>query len=163
VWRTYGARYGVPVVLLDTLKGFVPALLATIFVGDLAGVIAGGAAMLGHTRPLFLGFARGGKAVATCGGAFLAVAPVVAGIGAAVWIVVFALFRYASLASITAALSLPVTAALLGESWPVIAFATAAALAVVFLHRPNIKRLRAGTETRFRFRRPPQPTQPVKS
>ena len=72
VWRTYGARYGVPVMLADTLKGFVPALLATIYVGHLAGVLAGGAAMLGHWRPLFMGFAKGGKAVATCGGAFLA-------------------------------------------------------------------------------------------
>ena len=83
-------------MLLDTLKGFVPALLATIYVGHLAGVLAGGAAMLGHWRPLFMGFAKGGKIVATCGGAFLGVAPIVGGIGAGVWIVVFVLFRYAS-------------------------------------------------------------------
>jgi glycerol-3-phosphate acyltransferase PlsY len=105
-----------------------------------------------------MGFARGGKAVATCGGAFLAVAPVVGGIGALVWIVTFALFRYASVASIVAALSLPVVAALLHEPWPVIAFAALAALAVLVLHRANISRLRAGTETRFRFRRPPAAT-----
>jgi glycerol-3-phosphate acyltransferase PlsY len=158
VWRTYGARYGLPVMLLDTLKGFVPALLATIYVGHLAGVVAGGAAMLGHWRPLFMRFARGGKAVATCGGAFLGVAPLVGGIGAGVWIVVFALCRYASVASITAALSLPLVAVALGEPWPVIAFAGAAALAVVVLHRPNISRLRAGTERRFRFRRAAEPT-----
>jgi acyl phosphate:glycerol-3-phosphate acyltransferase len=163
VWRTYGARYGVTVMLLDTLKGFVPALLATIYVGHLAGVIAGGAAMLGHWRPIFMGFARGGKAVATCGGAFLGVAPVVGGIGAAVWLVVFVLCRYASVASITAALSLPLIAIALGEPWPVIAFAAIAGLAVVVLHRPNISRLRAGTETRFRFRRRPGQQQPVKS
>jgi glycerol-3-phosphate acyltransferase PlsY len=154
VWRTYGARYGVPVMLADTLKGFVPALLATHYAGPLAGVLAGGAAMLGHWRPLFMGFARGGKAVATCGGAFLAVAPVVGGIGLVVWIVTFALFRYASVASIVAALSLPVAAVVLDEPWPVIAFAALAALAVLVLHRANINRLRAGTETRFRFRRP---------
>ena len=142
---------------VDTLKGFVPAFLATIYVSHLAGVIAGGAAMLGHWRPLFMKFARGGKVVATCGGAFLGVAPLVGGIGAIVWVAVFALFRYPSLASISAALSLPIAAALLGETWPVIAFATIAALAVIVLHRPNINRLRAGTETRFRFRRPPQP------
>jgi acyl phosphate:glycerol-3-phosphate acyltransferase len=155
VWRTYGARYGVPVMVLDTLKGFVPALLATIYVGHLAGVIAGGAAMLGHWRPLFLKFARGGKVVATSGGAFLGVAPLVGGIAAVVWIVVFAVCRYASVASISAAISLPVAAVVLGEPWPVIAFAAFAALAVVVLHRANISRLRAGTETRFRFRRPP--------
>ncbi|HKG45008.1 MAG TPA: glycerol-3-phosphate 1-O-acyltransferase PlsY [Gaiellaceae bacterium] len=153
VWRTYGVAYGVPVMLLDTLKGFLPALLATIYVGHLAGVIAGGAAMLGHWRPLFMKFARGGKVVATCGGAFLGVAPLVGGIGAVVWIVVFALCRYASVASIAAALSLPLTAVVIGEPWPVVAFAAIAALAVIVLHRPNISRLRAGTETRFRFRR----------
>jgi acyl phosphate:glycerol-3-phosphate acyltransferase len=155
VWRTYGARYGVPVMVLDTLKGFLPALLATIYVGHLAGVIAGGAAMLGHWRPLFLKFARGGKVVATSGGAFLGIAPLVGGIAAVVWIVVFAVCRYASVASISAAISLPVAAVVLREPWPVIAFAAFAALAVVVLHRSNINRLRAGTETRFRFRRPP--------
>jgi acyl phosphate:glycerol-3-phosphate acyltransferase len=157
VWRTYGARLGVPVMFLDTLKGFVPALLATIYVGHLAGVLAGGAAMLGHWRPLFLRFEKGGKAVATCGGAFFGVAPVVGGIGAAVWILVFVLFRYASVASIVAALSLPLIAVALGEPWPVIAFGSIAALAVILLHRPNISRLRSGTETRFRFRRSAEP------
>jgi glycerol-3-phosphate acyltransferase PlsY len=157
VWRTYGARLGVPVMFLDTMKGFVPALLATIYVSHLAGVLAGGAAMLGHWRPLFLRFEKGGKAVATCGGAFLGVAPVVGGIGAAVWILVFVLFRYASVASIVAALSLPLIAVALGEPWPVIAFGSIAALAVILLHRPNISRLRSGTETRFRFRRPAEP------
>jgi glycerol-3-phosphate acyltransferase PlsY len=157
VWRTYGARFGVPVMFLDTLKGFVPALLATIYVGHLAGVLAGGAAMLGHWRPLYMRFDRGGKAVATCGGAFFGVAPEVGALGAAVWILVFATFRYASVASIVAAVSLPLIALGLGEPWPVIAFGSIAALAVILLHRPNIGRLRAGTETRFRFRRPAEP------
>ncbi|HLM36276.1 MAG TPA: glycerol-3-phosphate 1-O-acyltransferase PlsY [Gaiellaceae bacterium] len=157
VWRIYGARFGVPVMFLDTLKGFVPALLATMYVGHLAGVLAGGAAMLGHWRPLFLRFERGGKAVATCGGAFFGVAAVVGGIGAGVWILVFVLFRYASVASIVAAVSLPLIAVALGEPWPVIAFGSIAALAVILLHRPNIARLRSGTETRFRFRRPAEP------
>ena len=157
VWRTYGARFGVPVMALDVAKGFAPALLATIYVNHLAGVLAGGAAMLGHWRPLFLRFARGGKVVATCGGAFLGVAPLVGGVGLVVWILVFALLRYASVASIVAALSLPVASVALGEPWPVDVFAGAAALAVLVLHRANIARLRAGTETRFRFRRPAQP------
>ena len=157
VWRTYGARLGGPVMALDVAKGFVPALLATLFVGHLAGVLAGGAAMLGHWRPLFLRFEKGGKAVATCGGAFFGVAPVVGGLGAAVWITVFVLFRYPSVASIVAAISLPVIAVALDEPWPVIAFGSIAALAVILLHRPNISRLRSGTETRFRFRRPAEP------
>jgi len=157
VWRVYGWRLGVPVVLLDTLKGFVPAFVATLVVSHLAGVLAGGAAMLGHWRPMFLKWQRGGKVVATCGGAFLGVAPVVGGIGAAVWIVVFLLFRYASLASMLAAVSLPIIAVVLDEPWPVIAFGAAAAVAVIVLHRGNIARLKSGTESRFRFRRTAEP------
>ena len=153
VWRTFGPRLGVPVMLLDMLKGFVPAFVATLWVGSLWGVIAGAAAMLGHSRPLFLRFERGGKMVATCGGAFLGVAPVVGGIGAVVWILVFAACRYASVASITAALSLPVVALALREPWPVVGFAVAAALGVLFMHRANIKRLRMGTETKMQLRR----------
>ena len=157
VWRKLGARYGVPVVFLDTAKGFVPALVASLVVDDLAGVLAGAAAMLGHWRPLWLGFARGGKMVATCGGAFLALAPLVGLVGAVVWIAVFALSRYASLASMLAAVALPVAAAVLGESWPVIAFAALAAAAVLALHRANIRRLASGTENRFKFRRGRKP------
>jgi acyl phosphate:glycerol-3-phosphate acyltransferase len=153
VWRVYGWRLGLPVVVLDTAKGFVPALVATLMVSHLAGVLAGAAAMLGHWRPLFLRWRRGGKVVATAGGAFLGVAPVIGAVGAGVWIVVFLVFRYASLASIVAALAVPLAAVLLGEPWPVIVFAAGAAAAVLVLHRQNIARLRAGTENRFRFRR----------
>jgi acyl phosphate:glycerol-3-phosphate acyltransferase len=154
VWRVFGPRLGVPVVVVDTAKGFVPALLATLFVSHLAGVLAGGAAMLGHWRPLFLRFQRGGKVVATCGGAFLGVAPLVGGIGAAVWIITFLVFRYASVASMAAACSLPIVSVLLGEPWPVIVFAAVAAAAVVVLHRANIGRLLSGTENRVSLRRP---------
>jgi glycerol-3-phosphate acyltransferase PlsY len=153
VWRTFGRGYGIPVVLLDTLKGFAPTLVATLVAGHLAGALTGGAAMLGHWRPIFLRFERGGKMVATCGGAFLGLAPVVGGIGAGVWIAVFLIFRYASLASMLAALSLPAIAAAIGEPWPVIVFGAIAGVAVVVLHRGNIARLRAGTESRFSFRR----------
>lgn len=142
-----------PVILVDTAKGFVPALLASLLLGKGAGVLAGGAAMLGHWRPLFLRWQRGGKMVATCGGAFLGVAPLVGAVGAVVWVVTFLVLRYASVASMLAAVSLPIAAVLLDEPWPVIAFAGAAAVGVVVLHRANIARLRAGTENRFRFRR----------
>ena len=110
------------------------------------GVLAGAAAMLGHARPIFLRFQRGGKMVATAGGAFLGVAPLVGAAGAGVWILVFALTRYASVASITAAASLPLWAWLFGYPWPVIAFGGAAGLGVVFLHRANIGRLARGGE-----------------
>src|SRR5881396_2668505 len=142
VWRTFGRKYGLPVVLLDIAKGFLPALVFTQVDSHLAGVLAGAAAMLGHWRPLFLRFEKGGKMVA----------PLVGGIGAGVWIVVFLLTRYASVASILAAASLPVVAAVLGYGWPVIAFGSAAAAGVIVLHRANLRRLRAGTESRFQLR-----------
>ncbi len=153
VWRTYGKAYGVPIVVLDMAKGFVPALVGTAVAGELVGVFAGGAAMLGHWRPLFLRFQRGGKTVATAGGTFLGVAPAVGVLGLAAWIVVFVATRYASVASMTTALLLPFGSLALGEPWPVVAFASVAAIVVVVLHRANIGRLRAGTETRFRLRR----------
>jgi len=153
VWRVYGPRLGLPAALFDTAKGFAPALAATLVVGHGSGVLAGGAAMLGHWRPIFLGFQKGGKMVATAGGAFLGVAPLVGGAGLGVWVVVFALTRYASVASITAAASLPLWAWLFGYPWPVIAFGAAAGVGVAFLHRANIARLWRGEENRFELRR----------
>ena len=153
VWRTYGRRYGIPVMLLDVAKGFVPGLIGVLVSGDLVGVLAGGAAMAGHWRPLFLGLRRGGKTVATAGGVFWAVAPLVAVVAAAVWLVLFFGVRYASVASMCAALSLPLLAWLFGEPWPVIVFGGVAALAVLVLHRANIGRLRSGTENRVELGR----------
>ena len=153
VWRALGWRYGLLVVLLDVAKAFVPALLGVLLVDDLTGVLAGAAAMLGHWRPIFLRFARGGKTVAAAGGVFFAVAPLVGLATLGVWIVVFVTTRYASVASIVAAVGTPVLAWAFGEPWPVIVFASAASAAVVLLHRANLHRLRAGTENRFRLRR----------
>jgi len=155
VWRTYGRSLGAPVVLLDVLKGFVPAFVAVQFVSPphLAGIAAGAAAMLGHWRPLFLGFAKGGKMVATCGGVFFGVAVWVALSAGVVWLVVFLLVRYASVASIVAGIALPVFAVIYGYPLSVVLFGVAAAGAILFLHRANLGRLRAGTESRFHFRR----------
>ena len=153
VWRTYGRSYGIPIVLLDIAKGLVPALVGTLLVGELVGVLAGGAAMLGHWRPLFLGFQRGGKMVATAAGTLLGVAPLLGLLAAAIWLVAFLLSRYASVGSLVTAISLPFVALALGEPWSVIGFALAAGCAVIVLHRANIARLRAGTESRFRLRR----------
>jgi glycerol-3-phosphate acyltransferase PlsY len=153
VWRVYGPKLGLPAAVLDVAKGFAPAFVATVLVGHGSGVLAGAAAMLGHWRPLFLGFRRGGKMVATAGGAFLGVAPLVGVTGAGVWIVVFALTRYASVASITAAASLGLWAWVFGYPWPVIAFGGAAGAGVAFLHRANIARLWRGEENRFELRR----------
>jgi glycerol-3-phosphate acyltransferase PlsY len=153
VWRTYGRSYGIPIVLLDIAKGLVPALVGTLLVGELVGVLAGGAAMLGHWRPLFLGFQRGGKMVATAAGTLLGVAPLLGLLAAAIWLVAFLLSRYASVGSLVTAISLPFVALALGEPWSVVGFALAAGGAVIVLHRANIARLRAGTESRFRLRR----------
>ena len=153
VWRAYGRSYGIPVMLLDVAKGFVPALVGVLVSGDLLGVLAGGAAMAGHWRPLFLGFQRGGKTVATAGGVFWAVAPLVALVGAVVWCALFLVFRYASVASMGAGVALPVVAWAFGEPWSVIVFASLAGGVVVVLHRANIRRLREGTESRFHFGR----------
>jgi acyl phosphate:glycerol-3-phosphate acyltransferase len=153
VWRAFGPRLGVPVILLDVGKGFVPALIGVLFVDDLAAVLAGAAAMVGHWRPLFMGFRKGGKTVATAGGVFWAVAPLVALTILGLWVALFVTTRYASVASIGAALALPLVSLAFGEPWPVVAFAVGAAVAVVVLHRANIGRLRAGTEHRFALRR----------
>ena len=154
VWRALGFKFGIAVALLDIVKGAAAALLGLWLGGDLVGVLAGVAAMIGHWRPLFLGFARGGKIVATTGGVALAIAPLAALSAAAVWMIVFFLTRYASVASIVAAVSLPLWALLYGASWPVVAFTAGAALAILVLHRANIRRLLAGEEHRVELRRP---------
>jgi glycerol-3-phosphate acyltransferase PlsY len=154
VWRTLGFKLGLAVALLDIAKGAAAVLLARWFGSDLVGVLAGVAAMAGHWRPLFVGFARGGKIVATTGGVGLALAPLATLSGAGVWIAVFLLTRYASIASMAAAAVLPLFALVFRASWPVVAFTAGAALAIVVLHRANIARLVGGTENRFELRRP---------
>ena len=154
VWRVHGRKLGLPAVLLDTAKGFVPVFVATKVAGHGVGALTGAAAMLGHARPIFLKFQKGGKMVATAGGSFLGLAPMVGGCGAVVWLAVFGLTRYASVASMVSAASLPLWAWLLGYPWPVIVFAAVAAVGVVVLHRANIMRLLHGEENRFTRSRP---------
>ncbi len=153
VWRNLGFRFGLAVALLDMAKGLVSALLARWLADDLVAVLAGVAAMVGHWRPLFLRFAQGGKMVATTGGVGLALAPLATLAAAGIWIAVFLATRYASVASIVGAATLPAFAFLFGASRAVLVFAVAAAIAVLVLHRANIRRLRAGTENRFQIRK----------
>jgi glycerol-3-phosphate acyltransferase PlsY len=91
--------------------------------------------------------------VATCGGVFFAVAPLVAVSAGIVWLVLFLVFRYASIASILAGIALPVFAVVYGDALSVVLFGAAAAAGILFLHRGNLSRLRAGTESRFHLRR----------
>jgi glycerol-3-phosphate acyltransferase PlsY len=153
VWRTYGRSLGIPVALLDVLKGFAPALVALEVGGEWAGVLAGAAAMLGHARPVFLRFQAGGKMVATAGGVSFALMPLPAACCLGIWVVCFLVTRYASVASILTAVALPLLCVAFGEPWPTVAFALAAGAGVIVLHRRNIRRLLNGTESRFRFSR----------
>jgi acyl phosphate:glycerol-3-phosphate acyltransferase len=154
VFRHYGKRLGIAVALLDVAKGFAAAMLGLAAGDALIGVLAGAAAMLGHARPVFLRFQRGGKMVATAGGVAFAVAPLAALACAGTWVLVFVVTRYASVASIVAALALVAFVVAFGYSWPAVVFAAAGCAAIVFSHRQNLRRLFAGTEHRFELRRP---------
>jgi len=149
VFRVYGRSLGIPVAALDLAKGLAAASLGLWAGGALIGVLAAAAAMIGHARPVFLRFETGGKMVATAGGATFALAPLAAVCCVGLWLVLFFVTRYASLASIVTALGLPVFVVLFGYPWPVVAFGIAGAAAVVALHRQNIRRLLGGTEHRF--------------
>jgi glycerol-3-phosphate acyltransferase PlsY len=95
--------------------------------------------------------------VATAGGVALALAPVAALCCAAIWLAVFAIARFASLASMVAAVALPLLCLALGSSWPIVAFTGVAAVGVLALHRQNVRRLIRGTEPRFSRGAPSRP------
>jgi acyl phosphate:glycerol-3-phosphate acyltransferase len=155
VWRTLGFKIALGVALLDIAKGLAAALLG-IWLGDeLVGLVAGMAALVGHWRPLFLGFSRGGKIVATTGGVTLALVPLATLAATAVWICAFLATRYTSVASMISAATLPLFALLFGASLPVVGFAAGAAVAIFVLHRANIARLLSRTENRFDLGRGP--------
>lgn len=150
IWRTFGRRYGLPVMLLNMTKAFGPALGATVVVGHVGGVVAGMAAMLGNRRLILLRSARGGASATL--GALLGIAPAVCGIGLAIWMTLFALTRYATVASIGTALALPALAvALGGYGWSVIAFNSTIAALIVLGHRRGMSRLLNGSEKRLEF------------
>jgi acyl phosphate:glycerol-3-phosphate acyltransferase len=153
VFRVYGRSLGIPVAALDLAKGFAAASLGLWAGGALIGVLAAGAAMIGHARPVFLRFEKGGKMVATAGGATFALAPLAAVCCVALWLAVFLVTRYASLASIVTAAGLAVFVVVFGYPWPIIAFGSAGAVAVIAMHRQNIRRLLGGTEHRFELGR----------
>jgi glycerol-3-phosphate acyltransferase PlsY len=153
VWRTQGFKLGLAVALLDVAKGLVATLLGLWLGSELVGLLAGIAALVGHWRPLFMGFARGGKIVATTGGVALALAPLATLAAAVVWIGAFLVTRYTSVASLLSTAALPLFALLFGASWLVVGFTAGAAVAIFALHRANIARLLNGTENRFELRR----------
>ena len=148
VFRVYGRSLGIPVAALDLAKGFAAASLGLWAGGALIGVLAAGAAMIGHARPVFLRFEKGGKMVATAGGATFALAPLAAVCCVALWLAGFLVTRYASLAA-----GLAVFVVVFGYPWPIVAFGIAGAVAVIAMHRQNIRRLLGGTEHRFELGR----------
>jgi glycerol-3-phosphate acyltransferase PlsY len=153
VYRAVGARAGLLVLLADIGKGAVAVALMRLC-GAPPGwwMGAAAAAVLGHIVSPFMGL-RGGKGVATGGGAVLALAPLVGLIVLAVFAVVLAVTRMVSAGSIVAALALPLAVWLIGESVPgLMPVGIAIALLVVFRHRSNLGRIVRGEEKRFSVR-----------
>ncbi|NUQ21320.1 MAG: glycerol-3-phosphate 1-O-acyltransferase PlsY [Gemmatimonadaceae bacterium] len=154
VYRTLGGKIAAVVLVLDALKGAIPVLLVRRFaVGDhlaLWAVAAGIAAIAGHAKPIFLLWRGGGKGVATAAGVFLALAPVPTLVALVTWLLVVLVSGYVSLASLAAAVALPVAiAVLLGTGSVLFGVSVAIALFVFWTHRGNIGRLRRGEEHRF--------------
>lgn len=149
VLRTGRKELAAATLILDGAKGAVAVLLARHFVpqlGDHAAMIAGAAAMIGHCYPVWLKF-RGGKGVATLLGLALAIAWPVGLVFAAVWLGTVLLLRISSLGGMAGAVAAPVAALAFG--YPVYAVGLAGlAVIVLWRHRENIARLRAGTEPR---------------
>jgi len=158
--RVLGPAAGVPVLVIDIVKGVAAVLLIASMPGadSLLGetgirLLAGVSAVAGHVWPVFAGF-KGGKGVATACGVFLAMAPVATAAAIVVWGVIVLSMRYVSAGSIVAAATLPCAVAIrqrvTGEREPLlIAAAIVIAVVVIVRHRGNIKRLLNGTENRL--------------
>lgn len=156
VLRVLGVKIGLLVFAVDIAKGAIPVRLLPPFTETTGvtqiwiAVACGIAAILGHVRPVFLGFGKGGKGVATACGVFLALAPLQTLVTLLIFAVVVFASGYVSLASLTAAFSLPVLlAATLGPRSPLLYVAFITTVFVFWTHRANIQRLRASTEYRF--------------
>ena len=152
VLRSVNRWAGRGVFVVDMLKGFLPPLLAPVLLPQpdhsVTQVIACFFAILGHNYTPWLGF-RGGKGVATAAGGFLAICWPALLVVAAVWLAVFFLSHYVSLASIVAVAALPFLVFGFSNNWIFTAFATLVAVVTILRHKPNIQRLLAGTEHKF--------------
>ena len=159
VFRVVGPGWAAPVMLVDVAKGFVPVwffpgLIDATFGWTLA---FGGAAIVGHIFSFWVGF-KGGKGVATSAGVLLALAPWAVLGCFAIWCVLTFPTGYVALGSVGAAISLPIFVSLTphqggqGLMW----FSLALAVFVTWAHRSNLRRLLAGTESRFRWRGDPK-------
>jgi glycerol-3-phosphate acyltransferase PlsY len=162
VLRVLGKKWGYPVFLIDALKGFAAVRIAFLLAkywagakpyGEYFGILAAMMSIAGHTFPIWLRF-KGGKGVATSAGALIGLMPLAVPLVFLVWVVVFEATRYVSLASIIAAVSLPIIAGFLArwkfvDTPALVYFSVIIALLVVWRHRSNFSRLLKGTEQRF--------------
>ena len=163
VTRTLGRRWGYSVFAVDFAKGAL-AVCASSLLGryiepkpnstEIYGMVGATCCVLGHIFPVWLKF-KGGKGVATSAGALFGLMPLAAGIGLGVWVITFEVTRYVSVASITAAMLLPVT--VLGltyakhtDGMTLFYFTLCVAAVVIFRHRSNLSRLMRGAEPRFK-------------
>jgi glycerol-3-phosphate acyltransferase PlsY len=158
VFRVLGKGPGALVLIVDLLKGALAVLVAPMLAAAMTPTdslalpaLAALGAVLGHNYTCWLGF-KGGKGVATSAGAMAALIPPAFGVTVITWLLVFFLTRYVSMASIAAALILPVATIFTVSGptrWPLVAFTSALAALAVWRHRANIERLKAGTEHRI--------------
>lgn len=149
-FRVLGWRLAVPVLLVDVLKGWLPVFVFMRLDGVAAeaALAVGAAAIIGHVFSIYVGF-KGGKGVATGAGVFLALAPLAALAGFAVWVTLVLTTRIVSLASILAAPVVPIVVYLTHGVDAVFWLALAIALFIIYAHRSNIRRLLRGEEHRF--------------
>lgn len=162
VVRVLGKRYGYPVFALDVLKGFGAVKISMLLAPgrppewnspEIFGIFAAISSVLGHLYPPWLKF-KGGKGVATSAGALLALTPLATLIGVAIWVIVFWMTRYVSLASVIAAIVLPLVILVISphdqnKVGPLVFSSACVAIIVVWRHRSNLSRLMRGTEPRF--------------
>jgi len=152
VLRVAGKAAGIVTLIGDVGKGALAVLGARFILdGAFSGddvLAAGAACILGHMFPVFLRF-RGGKGVATALGVFLAGEPPIGGCLVAVWLASAAVWRMSSLAALLAFGSLPLWVWLFHPTMPMAALAAGTMLLILYRHRENIGRLRAGTESKF--------------
>ena len=151
---------------LDVLKGYLPAALAVHFgpaygLGDGTVALVALAAFLGHLWPAFFRF-KGGKGVATAGGALFGIDPLLGAATTLTWIIIAAFFRYSSLASIVAAVFAPFWQLLTQGPDPIAAAVTVMGLLLLWRHSANIRRLLAGTESKLGKKAPAARPTPAK-
>jgi glycerol-3-phosphate acyltransferase PlsY len=152
VFRNLGRGHGIAVMALDILKGAVAVLVARAIADDPWPAVAAGAAMAGHVFPVWMRF-KGGKGVATGGGALIGLVPIASAILLGLWLAIAAGSRFTSLASVLGAAAATPLVWALGYPDSAVVFTGIAAAAVLVLHRGNIRRLLRGEESRIDLRR----------